>query len=142
MDWFLYDNGLRHERVKHMQNINLYCIIIVRYPVASDSFVSLQIWYNNWVLIPWNILRHAQMNYGKSTHCMIAPFKFLKGFFPWNCWIDCSRTFSTSQEGERHGQPENVRTFYFSCYGVNQGLNDDCSSSRKCWKVNYGVFSS
>ena len=37
MDWFLYDNGLRHERVKHL-SVNLYFTIFFKlFPASSNT---------------------------------------------------------------------------------------------------------
>ena len=40
--------------IKHKQNINLQCQIIVQYPLASDVLVSVQIWSN----VRYNSLKH------------------------------------------------------------------------------------
>ena len=39
MDWFLYDNGLRHERVKHIQVINLLFLL---FTLSNTCIIYLQ----------------------------------------------------------------------------------------------------
>ena len=67
--------------VKHNQNINLWCIIIVRYPLASHSLVSVQIQSN----VSNNSLKHSktcQDDLLRVNYHVVAAFKIFKGYFP------------------------------------------------------------